>query len=378
MAPLTWNVLTPEYPPQHGGVGDYTRHLARALVSAGDRVTVWAPGCDAAELPADGVDIQRRPRPWSPAGLAGLDEALARSPGILLVQYVPSGFGYRAMNVPFARWLEARPGRVWMMFHEVAYPVGWDVPLPQSVRGMVNRWMARRMLRRCEWAFVSTRAWAAQVEALWEDRGAAVELPVPSNLPVVADPAMVSGARARHRGDADALLGHFGTYGPPVAPLLERALRALLEPAPRRRALLVGRGSEHFARRLVEAAPALADRVAATGELAPEAAAAHLAACDVLVQPFLDGVTTRRTSLMAGLALGKPVVTNAGALTEEVWRERAAVALAPSPDGVSATAEALLHQPERWAELGELGRALYRERFSLEKVVERLRSAAST
>src|SRR5262245_64361357 len=102
-----WNILTPEYPPQPGGVGDYTRHLARALVGAGDRVTVWAPACDAAELPADGVDIQRRSRPWSRAGLAGLDEALARSPGILLVQYVLSGFGFRGMNAPLAGWGEA-------------------------------------------------------------------------------------------------------------------------------------------------------------------------------------------------------------------------------------------------------------------------------
>ncbi|HEY8210649.1 MAG TPA: glycosyltransferase [Myxococcaceae bacterium] len=377
MAPLTWNILTPEYPPQHGGVGDYARQLARALVRAGDRATVWAPACARAELPADGVEVQRRADLFHRSGLASLGAELAQRPGILLVQYVPSGFGYRAMNTPFARWLEAWPGRLWLMFHEVAYPVGWRVPPAQSVRGVVNRWMARRALRRCERAFVSTTAWAGQVEALWKGKGRAVDLPVPSNLPEDAEPAAVMDARSRHRGDADVLLGSFGTYGPLVAPLLDRALRELLELGPRRRALLIGRGSERFARRFGEVAPELAKRVIATGDLAPEAAAAHLAACHVLLQPFPDGVTTRRTSLMAGLALGKPVVTNAGALTETVWRERGGVALAPSPKELVPIAEVLLCQPERWSELGERGRTLYRERFSLQRAVETLRLAGA-
>lgn len=375
MAALSWNLLTPEYPPQPGGVGDYARQLARALHAAGDRVTVWAPACDGKELPADGVEIARRPKLFTPPGLKWLGEQLAKRPGILLVQYVPSGFGYRAMNVRFARWLRRRPERLWMMFHEVAYPVGWRVPPAQSLRGLVNRWMARQVLRRAERAFVSTTAWSAAVEALWRGKGKAVELPVPSNLPEDAEPAAVMEARSRHRGDADVLLGSFGTYGPLVAPLLERVLRELLETGPKRRALLVGRGSEAFARRFASAAPALARRVIATGELAPEAATAHLAACHVLLQPFPDGATTRRTSLMAGLALGKPVVTNAGALTEAVWKERGGVALAPSPEELAPAAEALLRQPERWSEQGERGRALYRERFSLQRVVDTLRAA---
>lgn len=359
-------------------MSDYARQLARALHRAGDRATVWAPACPGAELPADGVEIERRAGLFSRPGLTWLGEQLLRRPGILLVQYVPSGFGCRAMNVPFARWLQLRPERLWMMFHEVAYPVGWDIPLAQSVRGLVNRWMARRALRPCERAFVSTTAWSAQVQKLWRGKGAAVELPVPSNLPEDAEPAAVMDARSRHRGDADVLLGSFGTYGSLVAPLLERALKELLEAGPRRRALLIGRGSEGFARRFASAAPGLGRRVIATGELAPEAATAHLAACHVLLQPFPDGVTTRRTSLMAGLALGKPVVTNAGALTEPVWKERAGVALAPSPQELAPVAEALLRQPERWSEQGERGRALYRERFSLQRTVETLRLSASS
>ncbi|HZN92011.1 MAG TPA: hypothetical protein VFB81_04880, partial [Myxococcales bacterium] len=74
MASISWNVLTPEYPPQPGGVGDYARQLARALGRAGDRATVWAPECEGAELPAEGVQIERHPGLFTPKGLAWLGE----------------------------------------------------------------------------------------------------------------------------------------------------------------------------------------------------------------------------------------------------------------------------------------------------------------
>jgi len=369
---IHWHILTGEYPPQPGGVSDYSRQLAMALVRAGDRVDVWAPEAGRPELDAGGVAVHRLERPFSPAGLGRLGRALsaAGDGGVLLVQYVPSAFGYRAMNVPFALWLAARPGRVWLMFHEVAYPVGFRVPPAQSVRGVVNRAMAAAILRRAERAFVSTSAWAGQVERLG-GRGKVAELPIPSNLPERVGPERTAAARAELAKPGEVLIGHFGTYGPLVAPMLERALRALLERDTRRKAVLVGWNSDRFATRL-------GDRALASGLVGEEEAAARLSACDVLLQPFPDGATTRRTSLMAGLALGKPVVTNAGHLSEPLWATSEAVALAPSPrpEDVARTAEALLQAPEKWAPLGERARSLYAERFSMERIVATLRGAA--
>ena len=39
-----WHLVTSEYPPDIGGVSDYTAQLARALAGAGDEVHVWCPG----------------------------------------------------------------------------------------------------------------------------------------------------------------------------------------------------------------------------------------------------------------------------------------------------------------------------------------------
>src|SRR5262245_49578595 len=103
MARLTWAILTGEYPPRLGGVGDYTRQLARELAGAGDEVHVWTgPPCGA--LPPDpGVQVHHLPGAFGIASLARLGSELSRlrRPARLLVQYVPHAFGWRAMNYPF-------------------------------------------------------------------------------------------------------------------------------------------------------------------------------------------------------------------------------------------------------------------------------------
>ena len=53
----------------------------------------------------------------------------------------------------------------------------------------------------------------------------------------------------------------------------------------------------------------------------PQALADHIGACDLLIQPYPDGISSRRTSAMAGLALGIPVITTTGSLTESLWAE---------------------------------------------------------
>ena len=55
-----WHVITNEYPPQTGGVSDYTQQVARALVEQGDEVHVWCPAWREVENHADGVRVHRQ------------------------------------------------------------------------------------------------------------------------------------------------------------------------------------------------------------------------------------------------------------------------------------------------------------------------------
>src|SRR6202041_2022126 len=90
---------------------------------------------------------------------------------------------------------------------------------------------------------------------------------------------------------------------------------------PGRAVLFLGAHSHSFAEELATIYPQYRSQIHGTGELNPQSAADHLAACTLAIQPYPDGVTTRRGSVTAALALGVPVVTNMGSNTEESWRE---------------------------------------------------------
>jgi glycosyltransferase involved in cell wall biosynthesis len=364
------------YPPQPGGVADYTRLVARGLAAAGDEVHVWCPAWPGLTPGDDGVTVHRLPDHFGPRGLAALDRGLSRLPrdARLLVQYVPHAFGYKGMNLPLCLWLASwRRQRLWVMFHEVAVGLRLGQPLRHNALGAATHVMAWLLRRAAARTFVSTPSWAGQLRRLAP--GPVEWLPVPCPLPEGAESGQAA-ARGRLAPDAGSvLLGHFGTYGPYVAPLLARVLPPLLLADCRRRAVLVGRHSAEFTRALASEHGGIAGRLAATGEAHPAEVAACLAACDVLVQPYPDGATTRRTTLMSGLALGRPVVTTTGCLTEPLWTESGAVALAPADEPVRfiEQVERLLGSDARRADLGANGRSLYRARFSTERLVDALR-----
>jgi glycosyltransferase involved in cell wall biosynthesis len=376
-----WAIVSGEYPPQPGGVADYTRLVAGGLAAAGDHVTVYAPPHAAAE---NGVAVRRLPDHFGPRGLLALDAALAAQPRPqrILVQYTPQAFGWKGMNVPFAAWAAGparRLGPVWVMFHEVMFPVESGQALRYAVLGRVTRAMARLLGRTADRTFVSIPAWARLLRRLCRPARPAEWLPVPSNVPLQANPARAAAVRAGlATGPAAVVVGHFGTFGGMNSDLVEAALAAILRRSPDRVGLLVGRNGDRFREQFLRRCPELAGRVTATGALAAQEVAAHLAACDLLLQPYPDGVSTRRSSAMAGIALGVPVATNAGFLSEPVWgSESDGVAVAPSADpaALAASAEAMLAlPPAARVARGRAAAAWYQARFDLAHTIHRLRT----
>ncbi len=374
-----WAILTGAYPPAPGGVSDYTRVVARALAEAGDEVHVFAPEPDVPFASDDGVRLHPMPGGFDLAGLAWLGDELDRLPPHreILVQYTPYAFGSGGVNLALPLWLRSRGrrDRMTVMFHEVMYPVRDGQPLRYNLLGSVHRLAAGTIARSAARLLVSTPRWATILHASCAADCRIDWTPVPSNLPVSVDRARALELRLRLAEPYQFLVGHFGTYGRWVAGMLEPVLRGLCERESRCQVLLTGRGSREFCAQMIDRDPALADRLTATGALDARATAEHLAACDALVQPYPDGITTRRGSAMAGLALGVALVTNAGELTEPIWAERGAVALAPSPAPIAIieTAAALSHDPDRRRSLSAASRALYHERFAVEHTVDVLR-----
>ncbi len=383
MRRMSWALLTGEYPPQHGGVADYTRVLARALAAAGDAVHIFAPPCRQPDDPEEGIAVHRLPDVFGRKSRMVLQASLAAlpSPRAAILQYVPQAFGLRGCNVPFARWLGALRGYpLFVMFHEVTVTVLPDTPLRYRVQALATRIMASHVIEAADATFVSTPTWVPLIRRLGRSRSSIDWTSVPSGVSLSATPRAVTQVREQFaRAGGDVVLGHFGTYREEFSRVALRQIVPRIVRDRRRSMIFMGRGSERFAADLLASTPALTGRVHGTGGLSAQDLSNHLAACDLLIQPFEDGVTTRRTSVAGALCLGVPVATTSGAATEELWSATGAVALARAEDtdGLVALIDRLASDPVARGFLAREGRTLYRERFAIEHTVATIRRRAA-
>ena len=381
---MYWMILTGEYPPTLGGVSDYTRLVARGLAASGDEVHVWAAPIRDADEPDKGVTVHRLPGHFGPRSLWQLNCALRQSPpeARLLVQYVPQAYGWDTMNIPFCAWLAAAGKRrpLDVMFHEVAvdWESGFSGPrlLRRQAQAAATALMARLAARSASRLFMSIPGWEPLLQPLAGSRPL-LWLSIPSTIPTEIRPERVARLRESLLGGVNAtkLVGHFGTFGGHIGDALCTIIPPIIREQPGLRLLLIGRGSVAFAETLQREFPALAARVQAVGALEPADVAEHLAACDLLVQPYIDGVSSRRTSAMAGLALGQPILTTTGELTEPIWAASGAVRLASSYEDLIGQVGPLLADGNALARLRTGAARLYDERFRIERTLAILRAA---
>jgi hypothetical protein len=324
------------------------------------------------EIDDPGIEVVRLRDRFGYRGLTELERTLGRMKADhLLVQYVPHAFGWKGMNLPFAAWVATRAWRfvpVWVMFHEVAFPFRCR-PLSHTILSAVTRAMARLVAGAGARLFSSIAAWGPLIHRLCPRAKPVEWLPIPSNVP--HDPNIPA-----VRSSPGTVIGHFGTYGPSTTELLEPTLLSLLS-AHDRSATLLGRGGIDFRNRFIARYPHLSERVVALGELSSNELAARIRGCDVLLQPFIDGISSRRTSAMAGLSSGVPLVSNLGELSEPLWCDLGCIGLAGSPNPVelAAAAESVLSvSPRERIAMGQRSTVVYRERFGIDKTIACLRN----
>lgn len=366
-----WHIITGEYPPAIGGVGDYTVVVSEALSARGVRIHVWCSGRTGESVMAPDIKVHGIGPTFGIRAMRRLGSSIKNDGAVIVLQYTPHAYGFRAMNVWLCFWMLWRA--LWfrqfliVMFHEVALPYTRGL-FARNIVAAVQRLMAWCLVRAADSIFVSTPAWTPVLEDIARRKLYPLWAPVPSNIPP-AQSAAVTELRARilDGEKADAIIvGHFGTCGPAIESLLRPVICRLIREDERLHILLIGRDGDDLRRKLVQEEGAPGVRVTATGELGPDAIATHMGACDLAVQPYPDGITTRRTSAMAWLANGVALITNEGQLTEPLWRESNAVALADAADplAVSSVVMSLARDPTQRSRLSEVGRTMYASRFA--------------
>lgn len=128
--------------------------------------------------------------------------------------------------------------------------------------------------------------------------------------------------------------------------------------------LIVGVGREEALRRF-PAAPD-GDRTAYTGFFPDEAASRLLGCADVGLAPYVDGLSSRRSSTISMMAHGLPIVSTRAELTDPgVFDDFPVLLVSPADEtGFEHAIEALIHSPERRAEAAEGTRRFFQRHFA--------------
>ena len=376
-----WHIVTCEYPPTIGGISDYALAVATALGAAGHQVHVWCPSAEGTPPERDGVTVHREFGRFDLLSLWRSGRLLNQFPPRrrLFVQWVPQGFGYRSLNLPFAAWLTCRAwlrgDEIHLMIHEPY--LGFSTNALHTAASLVHRAMLFVAGLSADRIWLSTQAWVPFVRPYLPRRRPMQWMPV--TVPAVPragdrDTAMV---RDRLAPAGTPLVGHFSSHSTVLTPVLAPAIEWVLQHSGAIVAL-IGRNGDRLRTGILSARPDLAGRIVATGDVDSAAVPAHVQACDVMLQPYPEGITARRTSTLTLLALGCPVVTNNGALTEGFWRQ-GDLALAPGPDpaAIGALVVELLEDAPRRAELGERGLGVYSRLFDVQHAVAVLQHASA-
>jgi glycosyltransferase involved in cell wall biosynthesis len=300
-------------------------------------------------LRAHGNDVQYEP--------GGLGSALATSyaPDWVLLQYNP--FQYGRMGVAPGMLRDALELRrrtrapLVVMVHEAWINI---TDLKSGAIGLWQRIQLRSLLKLADGVMTSTEALAREIGS------GAAHVPIPANI----TPVDLTADEARERLGLGGriVVTLFGRRNPSRAlDYAVVAIEMLRDTYGAARLAVLNLGADSPPLSLSPGIKAISP-----GAISAEALSTHLWASDVVLLPFADGLSTRRTTLMAALAHGKPVVGLEGSNTDEVLRQAGdALVLVPTGDR-DAFARAvvdLLEQPARMRSIGERGRRLYESRF---------------
>jgi glycosyltransferase involved in cell wall biosynthesis len=260
--------------------------------------------------------------------------------------------------------LHAAGRRQVVLAHEIAAPFSfWP---HRSAYALAHRLMWRGIRASTDAIGISTDAWLDRLRGQGHPNSSPPVLfpaPSPSNLPLTPVPA---DHPARWRAELGLppdrrIVGFFGSPGSGKQfEWVLAAWRTVRRADPT--AVLVAVGGHPTVRLTREEE----DGFRTPGYLDSVAASKALQAMDLLALPFVDGVSERRSSFMAGLAHGCPVVTTLGPATGARLRGAAAFRGVEVADGMGAFAAsvgALAGQPTERERLSLAARRLYTSEF---------------
>ena len=362
----TLHLIAPSAPPKTCGVGDHSYHLALAL-SKRTRLEVHcgqeSPAPQFGTLDARTDFDHRHPRT-----LKRLSRSEEFRPGdTAFVQYTNFAYGRYGFNpwmAPALANLRRRRVRVATMFHEtyMSASEGWKA----AIMGRWQRRFFRQIGLNSDVCLFSTEPWAGKY-ADWFPASTVACLPVGSNIPVAGAQRSIERSRLGIPDGAVGLVVFGGAHPSRLFPWIAQASRNLVAKGIEHRLVHIGPDSERVAD-LLEGCPLLE-----LGIQSEDGVSRAFAAGDLLLAPFSDGASTRRTSLLSGLEHGLCCVTTRGPGTDSTLSAQGGSSLVFALDGddFEHVVLDLASDHARARGLGAAAKIFHRENYSWESIADR-------
>lgn len=338
-------LVSGEYPPMEGGVGDYTREMARAFVAEGHAACVVVPQTLASAY-ADPDVLPWRVLPlvkdWRWGSWRVVSEAVREfGADVVDIQYQAAAYDMRVPAINLLPWHLHRTteAAVTVTFHDLRPP--YLFPKAGTARSYAVRGLGRladaAIVTNIEDEMVARRWWGGgrrQPQHLHR-------IPIGSNIPAAPPAEYARPAwRAAHGYSDDTLVwAYFGFLNESKGG--ETLVRALAQAPPHHKLLMIGgqvgtsdptnAGYASQVEALITRLD-LGERVAWTGYVTTGEVSAALLGADITVLPYRDGVSFRRGSLHAALAHGCAIVSTTPRVPIPELRDEGNVLLVPPGD----------------------------------------------
>ena len=361
-------IVSDQFPPTKGGIGDYTALLANSLIDRGARVSLFVPKGSVHSNCRASIAAAYPTWSWFTLGL--LHRTL-ESTGTQWVHLQHNGGMYQncrlaAYLLPlYLRW-KRWPGRIAVTFHDINRR-----PLFPKANALMD-WLIRRLAKDADLVIAAD---TTDVDTLRGFGAIAYQVPIGSNIPVADENAETRDhIRARYGVPPDHfLLGHFGT-----ALGLEILFEAVSR-LPLATLLLVGKTVSRGNLGAIDQVPDLLreklkslgieSRVRWTSHLPVTDVADALFACDAIVLPYPAGASLRHGGMLAALSQARAIITTTPQKPlGSIISARTLVTVPPGDVSALVTAIAeVLENPDRKSELEKAAFAA-RDFFSWETI----------
>jgi glycosyltransferase involved in cell wall biosynthesis len=334
-------LITGEYPPKQGGIGDFTHELARALIALGHETQVitgrgTGDGGQDKDIVAHRVIDSWGMRCWNQIAKIAREQHLE----VLNIQYEPAAYGMKVginfLPSGFVRRSIMLP--IVTTFHDLLVPYLF----PKA--GSLRRQVVNYLVRQSDAVIVTNEEDRSNLQFTIPNLHI---IPIGSNI----DPSRLidfDAPTTRNRWAVKAnelLIGYFGLLGfSKGGEVLIRALKVLIDRNLPVKLMLIGartgssdRTNEAYAAhvdRVIESL-GLEEHIIETDYLDPLDVSRALMICDVIALPYQDGASLRRGSLLAALAHGRAIVTTTPAYAVQGLIDTQSVLFVPPSDPIS-------------------------------------------